>query len=129
MRIITRVATALLLASACSSGGALPVQPGAGGLDRTGLEGTARLGPLEPVCRAGDPCDAPLHARFTLQQGGHPVVRFASDSTGHFLVFTAPGTYIVVPDEPIGLGAQTPEVTVGGDGLTHVDLTFDTGIR
>jgi len=35
----------------------------------------------------------------------------------------------VVPDEPIGLGPQTPEVTVQAGGLTHLDLTFDTGIR
>jgi hypothetical protein len=48
---------------------------------------------------------------------------------GHFLIYTAPGTYVVVPDEPIGIGPQRPEVTVEADGLTHVDLTFDTGIR
>ena len=129
MWMITRAATALVLASACSSGGALPVQPGAGGLAKTGLEGTARLGPIEPVCREGEPCDAPLQAGFTLQQNGHTVIRFASDSTGCFLVYTAPGTYVVVPDEPIGVGPQTPEVTVRVDGLTHVDLAFDTGIR
>jgi hypothetical protein len=39
MWVISRAATALLIAtSGCSSGGALPVQPGAGDLDRTGLE-------------------------------------------------------------------------------------------
>jgi hypothetical protein len=45
------------------------------------------------------------------------------------LVYAAPGTYLVVPDELIGLGPQTPEVTVEAQGLTHLDLTFDTGIR
>jgi hypothetical protein len=50
-------------------------------------------------------------------------------SLGHFLVYTAPGTYVVVPDEPIGFGSQHLAVTVGMDGLTHVDLLFDTGIR
>jgi len=129
MWMVNGAVAALLLASACSSGAAVPVQPGTGGLDRTGLEGTARLGPTQPVCRAAEPCDAPLEAGFTLQREGHDVYRFASDSIGHFLVYTAPGTYIVVPDEPIGIGAQTPEVTVGLEGLTHVDLTFDTGIR
>jgi hypothetical protein len=57
------------------------------------------------------------------------VARFASDSTGHFLVYAAPGTYLVVPDQSIGLGPQTPEVNVEAHGLTHLDLTFDTGIR
>jgi hypothetical protein len=37
--------------------------------------------------------------------------------------------YLVLPDEPISLGPQTAEVTVQAEGLTHLDLTFDTGIR
>jgi len=45
------------------------------------------------------------------------------------LVYAAPGSYLVVPDEPIGIAQQTPEVMVQADGLTHVDLMFDTGIR
>ena len=130
MRIVTRITAALLFAAtACSGGAALPAQPGTTGLDKTGLEGTVRQGPTQPVCREGQACDAPLQAGFALQQDGHVVVRFASDSTGHFLVYVVPGTYAVVPDEPIGIGAQTPEVTVRAEGLTHLDLTFDTGIR
>ena len=122
-------AALLISLSACSSGGTRPVQPGAGGLDRTGLEGTARRGPIQPVCREGEPCDAPLQAEFTLRQDGRVVAHFASDSSGHFLVHAAPGTYTVVPDQPIGIVPQTPEVVVGTEGLTHVELTFDTGIR
>jgi hypothetical protein len=130
MSIGTRAAAALLIAaSACSDGSMLSVQPGAGGLDETGLEGTAYLGPIQPVCREGEPCDAPLQAGFTLQQDAHNVARFASDSAGHFLVYAAPGAYVVVPDQPLGIGSQTREVVVGVEGLTHVDLTFDTGIR
>ena len=130
MWIVSRLTAALLITtSACSTGGSVPVQPGAGGLAKTGLEGTARRGPIQPVCRADEPCDAPLQARFSLQQDDRVVARFASDSAGHFLVYAAAGTYFVVPNEPIGLGLQTPEVVVGADGLTHVDLTFDTGVR
>lgn len=122
-------AALLLAVSASSSGGARPVQPGTGGLDLTGLEGTASRGPTQPVCREGEPCDAPLQAGFTLQRDGRVVARFASDSTGHFLVYAAPGSYLVVPDEAIGIGPQTHEVTVQAQGLTRVDLSFDTGIR
>ena len=122
-------AALLFAVSACAGGGSGPVQPGTSGRDKTGLEGTVRRGPIQPVCREGEACDAPLQAEFALQQDGHVVVRFASDGTGHFLVYAAPGTYIVVPAEPIGLGPQTPEVTVQAEGLTHLDLTFDTGIR
>jgi hypothetical protein len=127
---IVRLAAALVFAAgACSSAGGGPVEPGAGGRPQTGLEGTARRGPTQPVCRVSEPCDAPVQMGFTLQQDGRAVARFASDSAGHFLVYAAPGAYLVVPDERIGLGAQTPEVVVGAEGLTHVDLTFDTGIR
>jgi hypothetical protein len=130
MSRVTWVWVGLFLAvSACSSDGARPVLPADSGLDVTGLEGTARRGPIQPVCREGEPCDAPLQAEFTLQQDGHVVARFASDSAGHFVVYAAPGVYLVVPDEVIGLGLQTPEVTVQAEGLTHLDLSFDTGIR
>ncbi len=125
-----RIWVALLLATgACSSGGAGPVQPGIGDLNRTGLEGTASRGPIQPVCQEGVPCDAPLKAGFTLQQAGHVVARFFSDTAGHFLVYAAPGSYLVVPDKPIGIGTQTPAVAVQAEGLTHLDLSFDTGIR
>ena len=110
----------------CSSSGSHPVQPGS---YRTGLEGTARQGPVQPVCRDGEPCDAPLQAGFALQQAGHVVARFASDTAGHFLVYAVPGTYSVVPDIAIGLGPQTLEAVVQAVGLTHLDLSFDTGIR
>ncbi len=123
-------ATLLLAVGACSGGSSIPVNPGAGGRYATGLEGTVRRGPIQPVCREGEACeDAPFQAGFTLRQDGHVVAPFASDSTGHFLVYAAPGAYLVVPDEPIGIGPQTPEVTVLAEGLTHVDLGFDTGIR
>ena len=130
MATVGRLGAVLLIASsACSSGGAFPVQPGAGGVAKTGLEGTVRRGPIQPVCRVDEPCDAPVQADFTLQQDDRVVARFGSDTVGHFLVYAAPGTYRVVPDEPIGIGLETPEVVVETDGLTHVDLTFDTGIR
>ena len=105
------------------------MQSSTDGLDRTGLEGTATLGPIQPVCHEDEPCDAPLQADFTLRRGGKTVAHFASDSSGRFLAYAPPGTYIVVPAQPIGLGVQTPEVTVQARGLTHLDLSFDTGIR
>jgi hypothetical protein len=129
-RTISHLGAVLLIAtSACSSGGTVPVQPGVGGFAKTGLEGTVRRGPTQPVCRVDKPCDAPVQADFTLQQDDRVVARFSSDTVGHFLVYAAPGTYRVVPDAPIGIGLETPEVVVEADGLTHVDLTFDTGIR
>jgi hypothetical protein len=129
LRIIQASAVLLLALAACSSGGTGPVQPGVGGLVSTGLEGVVRRGPVQPVCREGKPCDAPYQAGFTLRQNGRVVARFASDSAGHFLVYTVPGTYVVVPDDRIGRVPQSREVVVGSYGLTHVELTFDTGMR
>ena len=129
MRIGGAAVAIVIAASACSGGGILPLQPGAGGLNKTGLEGTVRRGPIQPVCREDEACDAPLQGAFTLERDGGAVARFASDSAGYFLVYVSPGTYLVVPGMPIGIGPQTLEVVVQAQGLTHVDLTFDTGIR
>jgi hypothetical protein len=97
----------------------------------TGLEGTARRGPIQPVCRVGEPCDAPLRAAFQVWQQQRLVTRFQSDSTGHYRVLLAPGAYTVVADSgaPIWPPRQAHDVTVGSVGLTHLDLAFDTGIR
>jgi hypothetical protein len=129
INFVARCATMALFitATACSSGSGLPVQPGPG--RQTGLEGTVRRGPIQPVCREDEPCDAPVQGGFTLQQASRVVARFSSDSTGHFIVYAPPGAYRVVPDEPIGIGAQALEAVVGAEGISHLDLTFDTGIR
>lgn len=116
----------LLAAGACSGTSSAGLQSDR---NETGLEGTVRRGPIEPVCREGQPCDAPVAADFTLQRNGRVVTRFASDAAGHFLVYVSPGTYQVVPDQMVGIGVQALEVVVQPEGLTHVDLMFDTGIR
>jgi hypothetical protein len=117
-----------LFALACSSD-----QSTAGiALTETGLEGVVRRGPIMPVCREGEPCDAPFSAAFEIRDGQQVVARFRSDSTGHFLATVIPGDYTVVPDSSaplLGASYQTRAVTVGPHGLTHVDLAFDTGIR
>ena len=97
----------------------------------TGLEGMVRLGPIQPVCRVGEPCDAPLRAAFQVWQQQRLVTGFQSDSTGHYRVLLAPGVYTVVADSgaPIWPPRQARDVTVGSVGLTHLDLAFDTGIR
>ena len=97
----------------------------------TGLEGTVLRGPIQPVCRVGEPCDAPFSAAVQIWQQQQPVARFRSDSNGHYRVLVAPGVYTVVADSgaPIWPARQAQDVTVGPVGLTHADLNFDTGIR
>jgi hypothetical protein len=97
----------------------------------TGLEGMVRHGPVQPVCRVGQPCDAPFSAAFQVWQQQQLVTKFQSDSTGHYRVLLAPGAYTIVPDSgaPIWPRRQAHDVTVGSVGVTHLDLNFDTGVR
>ena len=98
----------------------------------TGLEGVVRRGPITPVCRVDEPCDAPFAASFEVRNGQGVVARFRSDSAGLFRVALLPGSYTVVPDSSaplLGASHQTQPVVVGPDGLTHVELDFDTRIR
>lgn len=143
------VSTLLVLSLGCGGGvapatvgpgaGAEPTSPGGsteptspgGGAERTGLEGTAYRGPIRPVCRVENPCNAPFSATFEVRQGERVVASFQSDAAGHFLVHLDPGTYSVVPDAsaPLLARSQVHEVTVEPSGLTHVVWEFDTGIR
>jgi hypothetical protein len=97
----------------------------------TGLEGVVRRGPIQPVCRVSEPCDAPFNATFRVWQQQQLVTQFKSDSAGHYRVLLAPGAYTIVADSgaPIWPPRQAHDVSVGSVGLTHLDLDFDTGIR
>ncbi|MGH7531718.1 MAG: hypothetical protein ACREL4_00385 [Gemmatimonadales bacterium] len=97
----------------------------------TGLEGSVLRGPIQPVCRVGEPCDAPFSTTLQARQGQQLVARFRSDSAGHYQVLLAPGAYTITADSgaPIWPSQQPHDVTVGPVGLTQADLTFDTGIR
>jgi hypothetical protein len=98
----------------------------------TGLAGTVWRGPTAPVCAFNQPCEAPFSAGFSVQRGTSRVAAFQSDAQGHFELRLSPGNYIVVPDTAapiISPKSQTKEVTVGANGLTMIDLHFDTGIR
>lgn len=98
----------------------------------TGLTGTVQRGPVTPVCQVNEPCDAPFAASFEVRRNGRRVATFASDAEGRFTVALPPGTYLIVPSATAPLmnpSAQTKSVEVGPEGLTSVQLSFDTGIR
>ena len=98
----------------------------------TGLSGTVIRGPVTPVCLIDVPCDAPFSAAFEVRRSGRLVSAFRSDAQGRFSVSLAPGSYTIVPadDAPIiDPRAQAKTVEVGADGVTTVELPFDTGIR
>lgn len=98
----------------------------------TALAGIVVRGPVQPVCRADVPCDAPFSAAFTVERGNRVIATFRTDAQGRFDVQVAPGSYLVIPgpDAPlISPRTQAKEVTVGPSGTTMVLLHFDTGIR
>ena len=98
----------------------------------TGLDGTALRGPIMPVCQQNVPCDGPLAARFDVLSGGKVIATFRSDAEGKFVVKLRPGAYTIRPaaDSPImNPTAQEKSVVVNTEGLTQVQLVFDTGIR
>lgn len=98
----------------------------------TGLTGTMMRGPVTPVCQVSVPCDEPLTADFDVLRNGRKVSSFRSDAEGRFIVRLEPGVYTIVPgpDTPImNAAAQAKSVTVNAEGLTEVQLLFDTGIR
>ena len=98
----------------------------------TGLTGTVSRGPITPVCQVNVPCDAPFSASFEVRQNGRRVATFSSDAQGRFTVSLQPGTYLLVPapDAPVmNASSQTKTVEVRAEGLTSVELSFDTGIR
>jgi hypothetical protein len=132
MRVNLRPMTLLFAVGLGCGSGATPaaVEPGTVSSDRTGLEGTARRGPVRSICRVDDPCDAPFSAEFEVWEGTRVVTRFHSDSDGRFLVYLPPGTYRVRPAASAGplARSQVHEVTVAPSGLTQVELNFDTGI-
>jgi hypothetical protein len=112
-----------LWVAACGS----PTEP-----TSTGLAGTVLRGPTQPVCTTGQSCVAPFSAGFTVQRGAARAAAFRSDAQGHYEVRLTPGPYTIVPDADAPIIAptlQAKEVTVGVNGMTLVDLHFDTGIR
>jgi hypothetical protein len=122
MRVQQIVVAIAVLGSSCTS--AVDIS--------TGLTGTVLRGPVTPVCQVNVPCDAPFAASFEVRRAGARVATFTSDAEGKFRVSLPPGSYVIVPaaDAPIMQPEiQTKDVQVGPEGLTSIQLLFDTGIR
>lgn len=99
----------------------------------SGLSGLVLTGPTCPVVRTDDPAcdDKPYQGKFNVraQSGGSVLATFSSDASGHFQITLSPGSYLIEPVVPIGMGKQTQSAVVVPGGMTEVTLTFDTGIR
>jgi Carboxypeptidase regulatory-like domain len=94
------------------------------------LHGQVMRGPITPVCRVGQPCDAPAkNVRLLFTRAGRTTSTL-TDSTGRYRVRLAAGTYTVRTDQaPFGRVPQPQVVTVKASTLRRVDFHIDTGIR
>jgi len=122
---IVPLALVALLAEGCASGAGPDGAP-------VRVDGRVVRGPIQPVCQADSPCDAPFSAGFSVRQGGRAVTHFQSDTDGRFMIRLVPGAYVVVPDAdaPIFSPAQQAKsLTIPDADSTTVELSFDTGIR
>jgi hypothetical protein len=109
-----------------STGGILP-----GG---TGIQGRVLAGPTCPVVTVNDPsCDdrpVPGATILVLDARGTEVARLVTDADGHYEVALPSGPYTIEPQPVEGFFRQAEPVAVTvGDGVTTVDIGFDTGIR
>ncbi len=94
----------------------------------SGLRGVVMRGPIQPVCSAEQPCDAPApHVKLTFRHGG--VSRTATtDAHGHYALALPAGSYsVVIAPGRFGYAPKTVAVPAGRVAVRN--FSIDTGIR
>jgi hypothetical protein len=113
--------TAAVLASAAAS--ASP----------SGLYGTVRAGPTQPVCVADEPCDKAVRVKlvFSRLATGEEAARTRSTAAGRFRLRLPAGYYKVRTVERIGIdrNIEPRRVRVRADRFSRIVFRIDTGIR
>jgi hypothetical protein len=120
------------------------VKSGAGGSGGTtgggilpggsGIEGHVTAGPTCPVARPDDPAcaDRPLEGVtiVVLTAAGNEAGRTITDANGYYGITLPSGPYTIEPQPVQGMVRGSPPVpAVVGEGVTTVDIPYDTGIR
>ena len=113
---------AAALAATGPSGSATPLN---------GLYGLVKKCPIVPVCREGEPCDAPVQVTLVFSRRGKDVARTRSHKDGSYRIGLAPGIYAVRTTERIGIARNlTPHnVKVRRGHWDRINFHIDTGIR
>lgn len=102
----------------------------------SGIRGQARIGPVTPVQRPGEPATRPFPGAVLVARqlaGAAEVARVTADASGAFVLRLPPGTYLLEPLPPHP-GApyphgKTQHVTVRAGCETAVIVEYDSGIR
>ncbi|HEV8102355.1 MAG TPA: hypothetical protein VGP69_01330 [Gaiellaceae bacterium] len=105
----------------------LTVASQAGSSTTTGLRGHVTIGPLQPVCRPGTPCDGPArHVSLRFSRGGRST-QTRTDAIGNYRIVLPAGTYVVRPGT--GFSVRPGTVLVVRGRMRVVNFAIDTGIR
>ena len=100
----------------------------------SGLFGVVKKGPIAPVCRSDEPCDAPVQATLRFSRttpAGTKLYTVRSKTTGVYRISLPSGNYRVTTKERIGID-RTPRphrVHVRGGRWDKLNFFIDTGIR
>jgi hypothetical protein len=100
----------------------------------SGIEGHVTAGPTCPVVRPDDPAcaDRPLEGVtiVVLTAAGNEAGRTITDANGYYGITLPSGPYTIEPQPVQGMVRGSPPVpAVVGEGVTTVDIPYDTGIR
>jgi len=100
----------------------------------SGIEGHVTAGPTCPVVRPDDPAcaDRPLEGVtiVVLTAAGNEAGRTTTDASGYYGITLPSGPYTIEPQPVQGMVHGSPPVpAVVGEGVTTVDIPYDTGIR
>jgi hypothetical protein len=97
----------------------------------SGLYGLVTRGPIAPVCRQDEPCEAPAEVTLVFVRPGHAATRIRSSANGRYRATLAPGYYTVRTLERIGIARRIrpAAVHVRPGHVDRIDFAIDTGIR
>lgn len=123
------------LAAGCGGGGSGSASAPPAPL-KSGIQGTAMIGPIQPVSRPGEVNARPLaDAILTVQPagGGKERGRTKTNAQGRFRLSLPAGTYLVVPLPPNPASilpfGKPQTVAVAADKYVEITVDYDSGIR
>lgn len=98
------------------------------GAPPSGFHGHVTIGPLQPVCQAGTPCDGPAK-RVTLSfvRNGVVAKRVVTDLAGDYRIVLRSGPYTVRANR--GMSIRPLHVWVHRGLVAKLNFAIDTGIR
>lgn len=117
----------LVLVAAFAVLAAMPTASSASVARRSGLHGSVRTGPTEPICTPGTPCTAPA-AGVSISFVRNGVTHHArTDALGRYSIRLAPGKYAVLVANA-RFGYDPHSATVPRSRKATLNIRINTGI-